>query len=136
MGKGHGYIINCLAALTSPMEWYWSERDKSLYFIPPKDFNGQTDQIELRHRLWGLDLRQRKHIVVEGLHFKAASIRMDDAIGCDVRKCDVLYASPWTAHKATDYGGRVDASCGVYVSGEKNRLWRNRIAHNWGAGVN
>ncbi|MFC1762462.1 hypothetical protein ACFL6U_10330 [Planctomycetota bacterium] len=135
MGKGTGYIINCLAALTSPMEWYWSEKDKRLYFIPPKDFNSQRDQIELRYRLWGLDLRKRKNIVVEGLHFKAASIRMDDAVGCEVRNCEVLYGSPWTAHKATDYGGRLDASCGVYVSGEKNRLWRNRIAHSWGAGV-
>jgi len=135
MGKGSGYIINCLAALTSPMEWYWSENGKSLYFIPPGEFNSQTDQIELRHRLWGLDLRQRKNIVIEGLQFKAASIRMDDAVGCEVRQCEVLYPSPWTAHKATDYGGRVDASCGVYVSGKKNRLWRNRIAHSGGAGV-
>ncbi|MCP5537943.1 MAG: right-handed parallel beta-helix repeat-containing protein [Akkermansiaceae bacterium] len=135
MGTGRGYIINSLAALDAPEEWFWSPDKKRLYFHPPKTSTTDKSTIEIRHRLWGLDLRERKHIVVEGLHFKAASIRMDDAVGCEVRKCVVLYPSPWTAFTATDYGGRVDASCGVYVSGEKNRLWRNRIAHSWGGGV-
>jgi len=135
MGAGKGYIINCLAALDAPQEWYWSPEDKRLYFYPPTASASEKPVVEVRHRLWGLDLRECKSIVVEGLHFKAASIRMDDAVGCEVRQCEVLYPSPWTAYTATDYGGRVDASCGVYVSGEKNRLWRNRIAHSWGAGV-
>ena len=133
MGAGKGYIINCLSVLDALEEWYWSPDDKRLYFYPPDMDENST--IEVRHRLWGLDLRECNNIVVEGLHFRAASIRMDDATGCEVRNCEVLYGSPWTAYTATDYGGRVDASCGVYVSGEKNRLWRNRIAHNWGAGV-
>ena len=135
MGAGNGYIINCLAVLDAPAEWFWSPDDKHLYFYPPTETANGKSVVEVRHRLWGLDLRERKNIVVERLHFKAASIRMDDAVGCEVRQCEVLYASPWTAFKSTDYGGRVDASCGVYVSGKKNRLWRNRIAHNWGAGV-
>ena len=135
MGKGHGYIMNCLAALTSPMEWYWSEKDESLYFIPPEGFDKQITNVEVRHRLWGLDLRERMGIVVEGIHFKAASIRMDDAINCEIRKCEVLYPSPWSAYKTSDYGGRVDATCGVYVSGKNNYLWRNRIARSWGAGI-
>lgn len=135
MGVGKGYIINCLAVLDAPQEWFWSPDEERLYFYPPQAITAKKPIVELRHRLWGLDLRERQNIVVEGLHFKAASIRMDDAVGCEVRHCEVLYASPWTAFKATDYGGRVDASCGVYVSGEKNRLWRNRIAHNWGGGV-
>jgi len=133
MGAGKGYIINCLSVLDAQEEWFWSPDEQRLYFYPPT--LAEKSVVELRHRLWGLDLRECKNIVVEGLHFKAASIRMDDAIGCEVRECEVLYASPWTAYKATDYGGRVDGSCGVYVSGEKNRLWRNRIAHNWGGGV-
>ena len=113
MGKGSGYIINCLAALTSPLEWYWSEKDKSLFYIPPEGLNVQTSKIEVRHRLWGLDLRERMGIVVEGINFRAASIRMDDAINCEIRKCEVLYPSPWSAYKTSDYGGRVDGTCGV-----------------------
>ena len=119
MGAGKGYVINCLAVLDAPEEWFWNADDQRLYFYPPTAPAAGKPVVEARRRLWGLDLRQRKNIVVEGLHFKAASIRMDDAIGCEVRQCEVLYASPWTAFKATDYGGRVDASCGVYVSGEK-----------------
>jgi hypothetical protein len=135
MGLGSGYIINCLAALSSPLEWYWSETDKRLYFIPPQDLEMQSASVEVRHRLWGLDLRERTNIVVEGLFFKAASIRMDDAVQCDIRMCDVLFPSPWSGYKTSDYGGRVDGTCGVYVSGEKNRLWRVRIARSWGGGV-
>jgi hypothetical protein len=135
MGVGTGYIINCLAALDAPEEWYWSPSEKRLYFCKPEASAQAESLIELRHRLWGLDLRERSNIVVERLHFKAASIRMDDAVDCEVRHCEVLYGSPWSAFKSSDYGGRLDASCGVYVSGVGNRLWRNRIAHNWGAGV-
>ncbi|MDF7826520.1 Ig-like domain-containing protein [Pontiellaceae bacterium B12227] len=134
-GSGSGYIINCLNVLDAVEEWYWSAEDELLYFYPPAEVAESNAVVEVRHRLWGLDLRNRTDVVVEGLRFQAASVRLDDAVGCEVNHCEILYMAPWSPLGETDYGGRLAASCGVYVSGQTNRLWRNYIAHSWGGGV-
>jgi len=136
VGKGCGYIINCLHALTIPSQWYWG--DGQLYFYPPAGTAPAQSTVEARTRLWGFDMSGRANIVVEKIAFQAASLLLDNSTHCEVRDCSVMFPAPWSDYdmnEGCDYGGKEDGSCGVFVSGSNNRILRCQIAHSWGGGV-
>jgi hypothetical protein len=136
-GAGRSYIINHLNALDSAGEWYWSEEENKLYFYPPAGIDLNSDLIEGRRGMWGLDLEGRTRVVVENLNFKAFSLYMENATNCTVKNCSVNYLAPFTTPDviATVYGGRNDGTTGIYVSGSSNLLWRLHVDQSWGAGM-
>jgi len=151
VGAGSGYVINHLRALDSAMEWY-SANDGTLYFFPPSGINLSTTPVDVRTRLWGVDLSNRTGITLEGLHLFAASVLMKDSVSCVMRCCEVEYPAPWSnyyhgvpavttgsgANQGTggsNYGGYEDGSSGVFLSGSNNVVENCWIHKSWGAGV-
>ena len=83
--------------------------------------------MEARVRLWGADLSGRSNITLSGIHFLAASVKMEDSQNCVMADCHVEYPAPWGNHVYGsggslnhDYGGVTDGSTGVFVSGQDN----------------
>ncbi len=136
IGPGRGYIINHLNALDFAGEWYWDAA--TLYYYPEGGVNLENDAVEARFRLLGFVLDFRSNVVLENIQFHAASISMANAINSRIDSCTVRYPAPWSDYSyptGHDYGGRVDGTCGLYISGSGNVVTNSLIAHSWGSGL-
>lgn len=144
-GKGYGFITNHLEALDSPGEWHWDESKGVLYLRPPCGVNMEKQNkkhkhtIEARVRRWGFKLENCSEITVNGLHFKAASVKLQDSTDCKIEKCSFRYLVPFLRmHYGQGTLGH-SASQGILVSGStnsRNTIEGCYIAHSWGTGIN
>jgi hypothetical protein len=137
IGSGVGYIINHINALDIAGEWYWNN---GLLYLYPEAGTDLTNNavVEARFRLLGFVLDSKSDVVLENIHFHAASISMADATNCLVDGCSVRYPAPWSNYSypnGHDYGGRADGSVGLYISGTGNVLTNSYIARSWGSGI-
>ncbi|WP_309005849.1 LamG-like jellyroll fold domain-containing protein [Pelagicoccus sp. SDUM812005] len=151
VGAGKGYVINHLRALDAPTEWY-SADDGTFYLYPPNGVDLNTVQVDVRTRLWGMDLSGRSGVTIEGIHFFASSVLMDESQNCVMRDCHVEYPAPWSNYYhgvpgpgfgaseeagtgGSNYGGKEDGSSGVFVSGSNNLVENCWIEKSWGSGI-
>ncbi len=135
-GPGRGYIINHLNALDSPGEWYWD--NGQLYLYPKAGMNLATAAVETRSRLVGFYLDGCIDVVLENINFHAATLYMDQTTTCRIDSCSFRYPGPWSLHSyptGHDYGGTLDGTVGLHVSGSRNILTNSYIAHSWGSGI-
>lgn len=144
VGCGKGYIINHLRALDHATEWYWGDESKILYIYPPAGKVLDNTRVEVRTRSWGMDLSGLSNVVVEGVNFFAASVKMENACSCQLKRCRIKYPSYWSNHVygtvenntiGHDYGGVIDGSTGVFVSGTDNLVDQCNISDSWGSGI-
>ena len=138
VGPGVGYIINTLRGLDSETEWYWDVDTETLYLVPKSGADLNTSVVEARTRLWGMDLSGRTGVVVEGLVFMAASVKMEESQHCKLLACRVQHPAPFTGYQyeeGQDYGGMTDGSTGVFVSGADNLVDQCHISDSWGSGI-
>ncbi|MFC7338736.1 right-handed parallel beta-helix repeat-containing protein [Haloferula chungangensis] len=138
-GEGAGYIIGHLNALDTAGEWHWEE--KTLYLYPPESSEGETSLIEGRTRTHGFNLTNKKHITLEGLHFKAADIHLPESDHCTIRKCTVRYGGPFETFFAGGTSQREawadfenGASC-IFVGGDHNIVRDCYVGRTWTHGI-
>ncbi|NWJ51614.1 MAG: right-handed parallel beta-helix repeat-containing protein [Bacteroidetes bacterium] len=143
LGKGKACIVGHLNALDNDHEWVWQH--DTLYYYVPASLDINVLAIEARTHVYALDATSRKHIIISGIHFFAASINLKDAEDCIIENGSVQYPAPFywygsgfgrqynykTVPLATDkWRGK-----GVYISGRNNLIQNEYIAHSWGDGV-
>lgn len=133
LGDGYGYLIGHMNALDSETEWHL--QDNTLYFYPPKDTDMNKAQIEARSRTLGLDLSGRKSITVQGIHFKAAGVKMEKAERCVLTQCSFRYASSFSAYQEHAWGDYKNGDGGIYISGNNNIVKDCYIGQTWGNGI-
>jgi hypothetical protein len=137
-GDGKGYIINHRQVLDAPGKWHWE--NGQLWLRAPTDANPNTHRVEAQVRLWGFDLSGRSHVVLRGLRIQAASVFMAEATNCVVDGCAFRHHAPWGSHRYGDqtpynYGGPVDGTSGIHITGLSNRVVNCYVGQTWGAGV-
>jgi hypothetical protein len=140
-GDGRGYLIRHRQALDSPREWHWEKG--TLLFMPPK--KGEPQEVQARVRLWGFDLSGRRGVTIEGINFFACSVLMEGSHECEVTRGNFRYHSPWGAFREPfqmqgergwyAYGSKEDATAGVFIRGEANRVSHCNFREFWGQGV-
>lgn len=134
VGKGHGFIMNCLNALDAPKEWHW--QDGQLYFFPPQSADPSNLNAEARTRLYVFEARGISGFVLKGMTIKAGSILLDACKDCLIDSCSVRYAGPWSDYNYHhDFGGTNDGTYGVTIGGEHNVIRNCYLARTWGAAV-
>jgi hypothetical protein len=132
-GDGFGYLIGHLDLLDSEKEWHW--QDNTLFLYPPSGTDMSTALVEARKRIFGFDLTGRRGVTLQGLHFKAAGLTMENAENCTVDNCTFRYASSFTGYFKIPWGDYENGDGGVFVSGKNNTVRDCYIGRTWGHGV-
>ena len=148
---GRGYIIHHLNALDMPWEWHW--QNDTLYLWEPDGQDPDQKVVEAQVRLWGFDLAASNNVTIEGLNFKAASVKtggdgMDGSEGNIIDGCTFRYHAPFGKHYYSQYyhnngagaeyyaaGGTIDGTSGITLTGSNNTIKNCYIGHAWGLGV-
>lgn len=136
-GEGWGYITDHLNCLDAEGEWHWQEG--TLYFWAPD--GGRPVNVQVRTRIYGFELVNVSRVTVKGLYFLGASLRIEGGRGNVVDGCHFRYVSPWGAHYYTDargpydWGGPVDGTSGIDISGKDHVIRNCSIVGGWGSGV-
>ncbi len=133
LGEGFGYLIGHLQALDAETEWHL--QDDTLYLFPPEGTDMKSACLEARSRILGLDLSGRTGIRIEGIHFKAAGVKMDASVDCVLDRCSFRYASGFSAFHANAWGDSANGDAGIYVSGNRNTVKNCYIGKTWGNGI-
>jgi len=133
LGDGVGYLIGHIDLLDSEKEWHW--QDDTLFLYPPSGTDMSTALVEARKRIFGFDLTGRRGVTLQGLHFKAAGLTMENAVNCTVDNCTFRYASSFTGYVTNPWGDYRNGDGGVFVSGSNNTVRDCYIGRTWGHGV-
>lgn len=132
-GDGYGYLVGHLNALDAPREWHL--QGDMLYFYPPAGVDLKSATVEARARTYGFDLNGRSNVKLQGLHFKAAALKLQGSSDCIVEKCTVRYASTFSGFFTHPWGDYENGDGGIYVSGSNNVIRDSYIGRTWGHGV-
>ena len=132
---GRGVIVGHLNALDLPGEWHW--QDDTVYLIPPDA--GEPRGVEAKRRQLAFDLSNRKHIRIEGLTIRGASLRLANSEGCVFDHCDLAYISHYThqynmGQVAKGRDTIQSGETGIYVSGRDNAFLNLSVRFSAGAG--
>lgn len=133
LGEGYGYMIGHMNALDAESEWHL--QNDTLYFYPPEGTDMNNALLEARSRTLGLDLSGRSGISIEGIHFKAAGVKMDASENCMLNRCTFRYASGFSAFHTNAWGDYKNGDGGIYVSGSHNTVKDCYIGQTWGNGI-
>jgi hypothetical protein len=135
-GKGEGYAVGAPGYLDHAREWYLNRDTGMLYFIPPPGIDPATSDVYLKDREYAIDLLDKKHIIVDGVDTLIGSVRMENTEHCTILNGVLLYGGQ---HSFFDnpyvYEGGGPAKCGIFVTGNNNRIERCRLAFNAGASI-
>lgn len=133
-GEGFGYLIGCMQALDTESEWHL--QNDTLYFYPPADIDVNTALIEARSRTLGVDLSGKRNIILEGINFKAAGVKMEASKNCVINECTFRHASSFSAFNEHAWGDYKNGDGGIYVAGNHNTVKNCYIGQTWGNGIN
>ena len=76
--KGNMFVLRgARKALQDPGEWFFDAENNQLLLIPPKNSRLHQITVEAKRRRDVMDLSNRSHIRIKGIHFRAGGIRTD-----------------------------------------------------------
>lgn len=126
---GDFYLMNHLDALDSEGEWFLDRINRKLYFYAPGGGAPEQDQVQMKRRTIAFNLSNRKGVSLEGLRIIGANITLNNANGCTVTDCEILYANHSIGTGAAAFVS--EASINLNDNSQNNRIERNNI--QWGA---
>ncbi len=131
IGQGSQYyLFRAPALLDAPGEWYLDLTAGEVTLIPPSGAGIEGHRVEAKHRDLAFDLRDRRHITVEGFRIFAATIHLGGGEDCLVRDCHLRYASHFTEAE----GWTIPAS-GIVLGGRNNTVRDSSVLYSAGNGV-
>ncbi len=77
--EGSEYVLmGSRAALGAPGQWWYDRASRRVWLCPPTATTPATMLVEAKARLTAIDLRNREHIHLHGLRFRAGGLLTDD----------------------------------------------------------
>ena len=126
------FISNAKVLLDAPGEWYYDPSERSLSMVVDEGDDPNRSLIEAKRRLLAIDLSNKKHIKVEGLHLMGASVAMKAAENCSLARLVVEYPS----HTRGGFTAmQVPEAKGIFVSGRYNSIAHCEISRSSGSGI-
>ena len=78
-GAGSEYVLmGVKAALDAPGEWWYDRASRRLWLCLAAGQRPDRLAVEAKARLAAIDLREREHVYLRGLHFRAGGVLTDD----------------------------------------------------------
>ena len=130
--KGQFYLVGALKLLDAPGEWFYDEKEKTLYLWAPGGEDPNSLRVEAKARQLGFALTDRSWITVDGINLNACAIDMDRAEHCQVKNLRARHISHTRGGKTTH---TLYEKSGIYMSGEHNLIESCEIADSTGSGV-
>lgn len=126
---GDFYLMNHLAALDSEGEWFLDRFNDKLYFYAPGGGKPDDDAVMMKRRTIAFNIANRKGVVLDGLKITGANIVLNNANGCVIQNCEILYGNHTLGTGAAAFVN--ESSIALNDNSQNNRIERNNI--QWGA---
>ena len=98
--KHHYYFLEGkLDLIDSPGEWFFDNKNDTLYFMPPEGVNPSVENIRAKTEAYGFSFYDSDRITLENIDFFATTFRFDNCDNCTEKKLtdytekiwDILY---------------------------------------------
>lgn len=129
------YIFDTIKALDQPGEWYKGKAEdgpgeqNKLYYKAEPGQNPNSLEIEFKRRAYGLDVRAKDYVHIEGITFRGASIQTDGNTDRNVYKGNTFYG-----YDKGSFGQlNITGDNNIFRDNEVSQIW-NRVANVGGVG--
>ena len=125
---GSEYVLmGARAALDAEGEWWYDRADRRVHLLPPGGGVPANGRIAAKRRLHAIDLSDREHVHVIGLHFRAAGVLTD------AESKDLVLDRLNGRYVAHSYVRDVSQQSGVLIRGERNTVQNSELAGSSGS---
>ncbi|MBU2912601.1 T9SS type A sorting domain-containing protein [Reichenbachiella agariperforans] len=90
---GEFILMNTLAALDAPGEWYVDNDSKKAYFMAPDKASLVDDTVYVRQRVTAIDLDNRQNITIDGIKILGANVTFNGAQNCILKNGEILWGN-------------------------------------------
>ena len=121
--KHHYYFLEGkLGLLDSPGEWFFDNKNDTLYFMPPEGVNPSEANIRVKTQAYGFSSQDGNRILLENIDFFGTTFKFENCDNCTVSGSHLLY--PSTSKRSLNIAGedvderwvtRFDKSTGCIV---------------------
>jgi len=121
--KHHAYFLEGkLELIDSPGEWFFDNKNNTLYFLPPEGLNLSEANIRAKTQAYGFSSDNADKVTLENIDFFANTFRFNKCNNCTVDGSHLLY--PSTSKRSLNIAGedteerwvsRFDGSTGCIV---------------------
>ncbi len=125
---GEFFLMNTLGALDANNEWYYDKNAKKLYLQTPNGEDPSNGIVLARARTLVFNLKDRSYITLHNLKITGGNIDLNNATGCVVKNCEVLYGN----HTIGNEKAAFISVASISISGKDNIIEHSSIL--WGAG--
>jgi autotransporter-associated beta strand protein len=135
-GSGPGFLFGLLSLLNADNEWYMNTNTSTLYLQITGGGNPNTHLVELKHRLWTVNLTNVNYVAVNGLNLVAGAVQMAAGHGLAVTGCRGEYLSHFlTFTNGTIAGGPYIWDHGVHFTSTNSTLGGCTLYNTAGSAV-
>ena len=130
--KNEFYLMNKLAALDVPGEWYYESTNSTLYFQAPGNVTPDAGLAEVRQRTTAINLNSRSYVDIIGINCFGANIDLTSANSCHLQDLRVkLGATGIDSSTASGAPG----GAAITISGNSNQITRCEVAYGSDYGI-
>ena len=122
-GSGPAYLFGLMSLLGPDNEWHLATNSQTLYLQITGGANPNAHLVEVKHRVWAINLTNINYVTVSGLTLRAGAVQMARGNGLAVTGCQGRYLSHFmTFSDGTVPGGPFLWDHGVQISSTNSTL--------------
>ena len=121
------YLFGVLAALDAEREWYFDPEKHELYFYAPGGVNPNTLHVRYKTLDYGLKVKDKQHVHVEGIDFFGCTFLFEDCDDCSIADANLKY--PTYSRTITEYDQDRRESVITKIVGDRNVVDRISLSH-------
>ncbi len=126
------YIVDSLALLDAPGEWYYDKNDKKLYLYTENGDSPENYEISHRTRKHGIDISSSEYVHISGIDLIACAVDGKNARHCVLDGVSVSYGDYFIDGNAYE---SMSSQRSNHLGGEGN-VWKNsKITKSAGNGI-
>jgi hypothetical protein len=137
-GNGQGYLWGTLNLLDGDDEWHLQTNaggSNTLYLQITGGANPSSHTVELKHRIWCVDMNGMNYVTINGLNLWAGAVKLNGTGGA-LQNCQAQYLSHFMIiTESYNENGGIEQGGGVVIEGNNNAVSGCTIANTAGSGI-